>query len=716
MRILSVRAIALIFLVGTMVFRGGLGLAVAADMPATESTALENPLQSDNPPSPTDQKAPVNLSADYLEYNAENDSYEARGGVVLSRDGIELKTEELLWQATTQDVAAQGGVQLIDDGTEINGDRLQYNMATGQGQVHDGRVFVEQGNFHFSGEQIEKLGQADYFIKKGSFTTCDGEIPDWKFSASEVNVTLGGYARAKHVWFHVRDVPVLYTPYMIYPVKTERESGFLAPSFGYSNNKGAIAKLVWYQVIDRSMDATVYLDYLSDVGLGKGLEYRYALAGQNNGKALYYNVTGLNGTPNLYYLEWEHRGELPADWKLTAAVEYADEQLFFEEFGENAAEYSRDKTVSTVMLQRNWQKLNLVGYMRYIKDLEDDDYDTVQRLPEIGLGLSRYRLGDTPLYAGLESYATHFWNDHGEDVERLFMKPSLSAVFTPGSWLEIVPQVALYERLYNSDSKDHEQSVPEFSLGIGTHMVREFDVNRWGIDRVQHSIEPKVLYTYAHEDSGDDLPAIDFFDRNQRQNNVAYAVINRLISRVTEVDGSRAYREIFNLRLSQDYDFDEARNNLSGDNQPFSDLRVELDVSPTKNISLDAESLLPVYGNRRLRTLTIGSSARDDMGNAARINYSYKNVNFSDVATDYISLQLDTSFFKPVYARLEERYDFRDGRELEKVLGLEYRSKCWSIMLKYRNRYRDDDQDEQEVMVSFVLAGTGLNQGFGTGF
>ncbi len=675
---------------------------------------------SDTPVDPSQtggrNNAPIALEADYLAYNSEEDSYEARGNVVLRQDGVQLQAEEVLWQAVTQDAAAHGAVRLDDAGTEVSGDSLQYNLATGQGQVHDGQVFIRQGNFHLAGDQIEKRGQAEYFAKKGSFTTCDGEIPDWKFSASEVDVTLGGYARARNVWFHVRDVPVLYTPYLLFPVKTERESGFLAPSFGYSNNKGLMASLAWYQVIDRSMDATVSLEEYSDVGLSKGLEYRYALANQNNGQAQYYHVTGVNGTPNLYYLEWTHRGNLPAGWRMNADVEYADDQLFFDEFGKTAAEYNRDKTVSTLMLQRNWQKLNLVGYGRYLKDLENGNDTTLQRLPELGLGLARYRLGDTPLYLGLESYATRFTRDQGEDGERLYLKPSLSAVLTPGSWLEVVPQVALHERLYNTDAEDNQQAVPELSLGLATRLVKDFDFGRWGVDRFQHSVEPQATYTYVPDEFQDDLPLFDLYDRQLRQNDVAYAVVNRLIARRTLADGSRAYHEVLNLRLSQKYDIDEARNNRSGDNQPFSDVRVQLGVQPTAKISLYADGRVPVYGSPRFNSLTAGSSVRDDMGNALRIDYAYFNQYFASTATDYISLMLDTSLFKPVYARLEERYDFRQGRELEKVVGLEYRSKCWSLLLTYRNRYQDDGTDEHEVLFTFVLAGLGYNPSFGSGF
>jgi LPS-assembly protein len=690
-----------------------LGAETAVSASPSSGVAENAPV---TPASRGGRNAPISLSSDILSYNPEEDSYEARGNVILSQGGVQLQAQEVLWQALTQDAAAQGDVRLDDAGTEVTGERLQYNLATGQGQVHDGRVFIRQGNFHLAGDQIEKHGQAEYFAKKGSFTTCDGDIPDWKFSASEVDVTLGGYARARNVWFHVRDVPVLYTPYLMFPVKTERESGLLAPSFGYSNNKGLMASLAWYQVIDRSMDATVYLDEYSDIGLGKGLEYRYALAEQNNGKALYYHVTGVKGTPNLYYLEWTHRGNLPGGWRLNADAEYVDDQLFFDEFGKTAEEYNRDKTVSTVMLQRNWQKLNLVGHVRYIKDLENGNDTTLQRLPEIGLGLASYRLGDTPFYLGLESYATRFTRDQGEDGERLYLKPSLSAVFTPGAWLEMVPQVALHERLYNTDAEDNEQSVPELSLGLATRLIKDLDVDRWGIDRIQHSIEPQVTYTYVPDEFQDELPLFDLYDRQLRQNNVNYAVVNRLTARSTLADGSRAYREIFNLRLSQMYDIDEARNNRSGDNQPFSDVRVQLGVRPTAKISLDADARIPVYGNPRFNSLTAGASVRDDLGNVLRIDYAYLDENFSETATDYINLQLETSVLKPVYAKFEERYDFRESRELEKVVGLEYRSKCWSLFLTYRNRYRDGASDDQEVLLTFALAGLGFNQGFSSGF
>lgn len=705
----------------------------ASTMTQTEAAEMPQPL-SDNEyveaeasslPAPTaEQEAPVALAADSLIYDSAEDSYEAKGDVVLRQGAVELKSETLLWQAATQDAAAEGAVELEDAETKLSGASMQYNMATGQGQMRDARLFVREGNFHLAGEQVEKDGSSDYFVKKGSFTTCDGEIPDWKFSAEEVDVKVGGYAQAKNVWFHIKDVPVLYTPYITFPVKTERESGLLTPYYGYSSRKGVRASMAWYQVIDTHMDATVYLDYLSEIGLGKGLEYRYALPGQNTGKALYYHVTGTGEIeeqdtqedfPDLDYYRWEHRGLLPGGWRLLADIEYTDEKLFFEEFGEFAADYNRDKTVSTLTLRRNWQKLNLTGFARYIQDLEASHAETLQTLPELGLGLSRYRLGDTAFYVGLESYATNFWRDEGDDGERLYLRPSLSAAFKPGSWLEVTPEVAFYERLYKTDVTETGKFIPEFSLALSSRLAKSFDANLLGSDRIRHSIEPSLTYTYIPDEEQGDLPLFDLRDRIERRNDVTFALINRLTARSQAADGSSSYRELFYLRLSQRYNIDVARNDRSGENRPFSDLRVELDFTPVRNFSLDAESIIPVYGDSGFRTLSVGSTLKDNTGNAAKLSYKYTDIDFEKVATDYVEFQLDTSILKPLYIRFKERYDFQESRALEDFVGFEYRSKCWSLILSYKTRYLQDEDNDHEIGFTFVLAGLGSPKGFAEG-
>jgi LPS-assembly protein len=650
------------------------------------------------------------LEADQLTYDANLETYHAEGDVRIQQGDLSLRAQDLLWQATTQDVDSRGNVELKDPAASVSADRLLMNLSTRKGLVFEGEVLVRQGNFHLGGEEVEKLGATDYYVRNGTFTTCDGEIPDWKFSASELNVTLGGYARAKHVVFHIKDVPVLYTPYMFFPVKTERESGFLSPWFGYSKKKGWLASLSWYQVIDRHLDATIYLDTWSDLGLGKGLEYRYALGQSNRGNAVYYHVNSFEDDPNYDYISWDHRGTFPGNWTLTGDVEYASSQLFFDNFGAVAEQYNRDKTVSTITIQRNWDKLNLVGFARYIKDLETSSNSTLQRLPEMSLGQARFKLADSPIYLGLESYLTRFWRDQGDTGERLFFRPYVSASFTPGEWLEITPEISIIERIYDAETEDDHQFLTEYSVTAATRLIKTFNNEKWHHHRMVHSIEPKLIYTYRPQEDQDTLPLFDLLDRLGKRNDITYALVNRLAIRGVNAAGSRTLRDLMTFRLAQRYDLDESRNNLSGEKRPFSDVELELDLWPTQGTSLNIKSLIPVYGDTRFRTLTVGASAKDNRGNGISASYVYK-----ELQTDYASVQFDTSIAKPLYLHFEDRYDFKQERELEKVLGVEYRSGCWSLFFSYRHRYIEDGEDDKEFLINFALSGIGENKGFGNG-
>ena len=74
----------------------------------------------------------------------------------------------------------------------------------------------------------------------GEFTTCGWDRPSWTFTAKEVKLTMGDYATARSTTFSILDHKVLYLPWSVFPVKTERQSGFLLPEFQLSSRDGTI--------------------------------------------------------------------------------------------------------------------------------------------------------------------------------------------------------------------------------------------------------------------------------------------------------------------------------------------------------------------------------------------------------------------------------------------------------------------------------------------
>ncbi len=490
-----------------------------------------------NQASESDQ--PVHLEADQLSYDKDTGVYHATGDVKLTQGELEVQGESLQWNQFNSEVEIEGDVRLTSPEDELFGSRARYNLCTETGVVEDSHFYLYEQNLHVYGESIEKLGEVDYQIKKGTFTTCDGEVPAWKFGASQLDVTLGGYARARNMIFYVKDVPLLYLPYMIYPVRTERESGFLLPAVGYSDKRGYQFSGAYYQVLGVNQDATLYLDYLSEMGIGKGLEYRYIFGNSNAGEARVYQidvdkVDGETVDENRYALEWQHDGMLPGGVRMVVDAEYVNEKEFFEDFGDVAGEYNKDKVESIFSLSKSWGKYSLVGLLDYTKDLENDYPTTLQKLPQITFGAARQRIGESIFYYALATEYVNFKRREGLEGERFAVRPSLAASISLLDAIDIAPKISYTERVYwnLSDGSDSEnKGIAEFETKINTRIQRIYNRPFGFFGKLRHTVEPELVYSYTPDVDQEYLPDFDRHDRIEHENQIEYALVQRLTLR-----------------------------------------------------------------------------------------------------------------------------------------------------------------------------------------
>jgi LPS-assembly protein len=652
---------------------------------------------------------PVDLTADELSYDRLNETMHAQGGVRLKKGDLTLLADQVFWHPDNGDADAAGNVRLDSPEGIIQSEKMHLNMESGLGRMNDARILLREGNYHIAGEEIERLGEDRYRIVDGTFTTCDGEPPSWKFSARRMDVTVGGYARARHVFFYLHDLPVLYIPFIAYPVKTERESGFLMPRVGSSNKRGTQLSLAWYQVIDRHLDATFYLDYLSKLGLGKGLEYRYIFGEQAEGTAEIYHVSGIGEAEDRYAVDWQHAGALPGNVRLIADVEYVSSRDYFEDFGEVAGEYNQDQVQSVITATRNWRLTSLSGLLKYTKDLENDNDLTLQRLPEVVFTALPHRLGETPFFLSLDSAYTHFWRREGMTGDRFTLRPELSAVFQPGEYLEIRPAAGYRERFYWTSEEGpgyEEEGIADFSTRISSRFSRVYLLDGENARKLRHSIEPELTYRYVPHEDQTHLPQFDSLDTLVAENSVAYALVNRLVARQDGAGGEPYYHEYAYLRLSQSYDFREANRDtpLGEEDRPFSPLRTELIVRPNRFSYLDLDLRYDVNSGvdsaDRLTSISARAGVHDDAGNSLSLDYQHQDETLE--ALSYLGGTVALAWLKPVYLNYQHRQDLDAGKVLEQVLNVEYRAQCWSVFLTLRDRLEDT-----EYLISFALTGLG---------
>ncbi|MDF1579673.1 MAG: LPS assembly protein LptD [Desulfuromonadales bacterium] len=656
----------------------------------------------------------VALSADTLDFDREAGVYQARGDVQLKYSGMEMTSREMIWNAETREARAHGAVALRDSTTELNAERVTLRLNDKTASVTNGRLKFLGSGLRISGEQIEKTGEADYLITNGTFTACPGDPPAWKFSLDELDVTVGGYAVGKHGFFYLHDIPVLYLPYLFYPVKSERESGFMLPGFGFSDRKGYQLSLAWYQVIGRNLDATFSIDYFSRLGYGKGVEYRYLLGRDNRGEVHLYHVNATNAAAdNRYAGSWRHQGILPGQVRLSADLHYVSANDFYADFGEAAGDYNRAQLESTLYAGRNWGLLNLSGGFNYLRDLENDNDTTVQRLPEMRLAAIRRQLARTPLWWRFDGETTYFWRRSGMKGLRLGVRPALATVVRPGGFVTFESEVAWLERVYQTSAAGpgvEHQGVFDGRMALSTRLLRDFSRPGSSLGLLRHEIEPELSYHFIPDDDQSRLPDFDTNDRLEPRNRLRFSLTNRVAGRFSR-EQRNSWRELLQLRLAQEFDLDEKRREPQSANdqrRPWLPLEMEALLRPTDFSFIDLDLAYDHSAEqggfyKKFAAFNLRTELHAAGENRLSVEYRYTRDEL-----EYVGGEVAFDGLQPLLLTYRHRYALDNNRTLEQFVAAEYRGECWTLRLSLRNR-----PDDRNIYLTFELSGLDALSDFG---
>lgn len=222
----------------------------------------------------------ITLEADNMTA-PDSTTYKASGNVVIMKDNSTLTADEVIYDMETGVFDATGNVRLRDGGNFFDCERLIYNFNEEKGTFIDVKGFIEPHHY-LSAERFERTGEVSYLIERGRFTTCGGDNPDWSFTTKKATMDIGRYIKSTHTTGWIRSMPILYTPYFVYPIKTERESGFLLPKFASSSKRGQMAGLKYFRDINIDKDATIGTNiYTTGIVHYMG-EFRYAKSRDEN--------------------------------------------------------------------------------------------------------------------------------------------------------------------------------------------------------------------------------------------------------------------------------------------------------------------------------------------------------------------------------------------------------------------------------------------------
>nr|WP_305734129.1 LPS assembly protein LptD [uncultured Bilophila sp.] len=450
-------------------------------------------------PSEDAEQVSWNLQADQLTTLSDNTIVEAEGGVVLQRGNDILKADFARYYASTNWVYLKGNVFVRMGKDDINADEAEFDLHSKTGWLTNGHVFMEGPHIYFSGSRIVKHWGDRYTFNKAKVTTCDGPKPAWSMNAEQAVVEIDGYAQLFHSTFDVKDTGIFYSPFMVLPAKTTRQSGLLPPDYGFSDKRGFYYTQPYFWAIDESHDMTFYAGWMEKVGPLFSAEYR---ANEFTGQKTWLGATGIYDKERVsipgmsrvdenlntvrtnhdrYWLRGMADGFLGASlWQYRSNIDYVSDQDFLREFNQGPTGFTRSRDslfrmfgrdlqeddqnrVSALLLSRDWQRVGIVASARYEQDpalghgnlRSRNEDELVQRLPQLDLFLYKGRIvPQFPLEIETQFESGYMYRAEGTTGWRSEIYPRLSFPLDL-KYGSLIGTVGLRQTYYDTDRKDH---------------------------------------------------------------------------------------------------------------------------------------------------------------------------------------------------------------------------------------------------------------------
>lgn len=393
---------------------------------------------------------PIELTADRIEYETEDEVFVAEGNVRVVSGERSIRADWMLFSNVTHRGVASGNVVVVDGLDTLLADFIAFDTRTLRGVMFDGLYDTPVNGFRIRAHSITKTGDETYEVQDGTFTTCrcpddpEERRPPWRIEAAETDIEVGGYGTARNTSFEILGVPAIWLPWMIYPVKTERESGLLLPEVNLTGRNGFGIGVPIFWAARHDVNVTLTPRWLTRRGFKPDLEVE-AVWGERsilNAYASYVYDTDIDpDTPATPFgrNRWAFRGELddslPRDWRLRADVTLVSDNQYLIDFDDFPGLRINRYLESTAFLfrdfakpapLRDWSPLGasgLVASVDWADDLQNpDDQDRddylLQRLPELewrGLrNRPRHAFGLVPSF---DVDYTHFWAPREADDE-----------------------------------------------------------------------------------------------------------------------------------------------------------------------------------------------------------------------------------------------------------------------------------------------------------
>ena len=698
--------------------------SASLDEPARRPTAPPTtPAVDQQPGAPTAAAAApgnsrIDVDSDNATLSAEGDA-KLSGNVKVRQGDREIDADEVEYDSRSDSFKVRGRVEYRDPVLRARGGSGEYSQSTGAS--FEGAEFeLPARPARGSARNMTLDINGRVRLEQVTFSTCPADDPAWRIRANTIELdTKSGTGTGRAAAVEFKGVPIIYLPYLSFPLGNQRKSGFLFPSLGHTTRSGAQAAVPYYWNIAPNLDATLQPTVYAKRGIDLGGDFRYLMSTQKGSLSANFLPGDSVDNNDRSRVHWLHSADLAGDWQLSIDAQGVSDSGYFEDFSQGPEGTSTAFLKRVARLRYRDEFWNLRGEFQNVQTVDRDlpladrPYATLPRLLASAAasfgprGIMRYSL-DSELVNFDRSTGTTGWRFDAEPTFALdiaapgyYVRPAAGLRYT---------RYALHGAAPGADDSP-QRSLPFASVDAG--LVLE----RYAGSRNQRRItlEPRALYLYTPFREQSSLPVFDtgvpdlnfvqLFRNNRYVGADRISDANQLSVGVSGgLFDSTAGSRFLTASVGQTYYLETPRVVLPGEaarRSNTSDLVAQVSLTAYKDWTLDLGTQWNPDNSARERSQF---RLQYRPGAERVINLGYRSQR-NRLEQGELSGAWPVGQKWNLFARWV--YDLQGNESLERFAGLEYKACCWRLRTVAR-RFVSGRTGERDTGIYLQLELNGL--------
>ncbi len=351
-----------------------------------------------------DKDKPVDFEADVISYDKNRDFLTATGHVILTQNGMTLKTEKIIFDRKKNEITAPEKVTFtLADGTVTYAEKATLSGDMKQAAAHAMVTYMYDGTRVTSNRMKRTDDGKVVYLKRVTYTPCTvcaGKAPLWQLTARNMKEdTVNKEMRFIHSFLDIKDVPVFYLPYLKVPdFSVKRKTGLLAPSFSSSGEIKSGLTLPFFVDVADNQNLTVTPTFSPNHDPLGVLDYE-GLFTKGRVK-LDTSLTRDDDGANQGHIRAYAQYDVTDEWRFTGQLFRASTDTYFRRYDLPNIDDTKSYLSSYASLERfgvqNYFALNGYSYQSLLRRVSSDSIPII--VPVMDYHYFSDTLGDTGAY------------------------------------------------------------------------------------------------------------------------------------------------------------------------------------------------------------------------------------------------------------------------------------------------------------------------------